>query len=331
MSTEVTLDQTARRDAFQQLGTDVSMSSSAREAMDTAGLTGWDVRKHELKTAEIMSADGPMIQLDVPGRFASIRTNPVTSQPEVLGVVGNSYVPIQNETHCSIIDAIVDRSGASFDSAGSMRGGRDVFISMKLDEQLIIGGIDPVDLYVGAFNSHDGTSAFKIGVFQVRVFCANQQAALMKGNERSFTARHTAKAATIEADARHALGIASRYNEAFGEKAEELISKKMTNAEFNKMIEGFWELPETPAKAVATRHANRAATLNYLFNEAETNANIRGTRWAAYQSITEYVDHYAPTNLGGAESIESARATRVLTGKTALDVKNFAFQTLVHA
>ena len=100
-----------------------------------------------------------MTTLEVPDQFATVRTNPVTGRPDVLGVVGRGYTPIQNEEHAALLDALVDESGAHFETAGSLRGGRQVFLTMKLPTTMQIGGVDPVDLYLIAFNSHDGTSA----------------------------------------------------------------------------------------------------------------------------------------------------------------------------
>ncbi|QWY81983.1 hypothetical protein SEA_SICARIUS2_78 [Arthrobacter phage Sicarius2] len=320
-----------RRDAFAQLGTDVSKASNAQQAMDFANLAGWDVRKHPLTTMPIMGADGEMLQLPVADKWASVRTNPETLQPEVLGVVGNTYTPIQNEAHCELLDAIVEESGAHFENAAAMRGGRDVFVTMRLNDQMLVGGVDPINLSLAAFNSHDGSSSFKLAVTNMRVFCANQQAAVMHGAVSKFSVRHTARSGGILAEAREALKLTFAYNAEFEKAAEQLIQQSYTDAQFNELISSMWDVSEDAKPAVKTRNEKRADTLNFLFADADTNDNIRGTAWAAYQSITEYVDHYAPANLGGSDSIESARALRVLTGNTAFDVKNLAFQKLLAA
>ncbi|MFD0375814.1 DUF932 domain-containing protein [Streptomyces sp. NPDC127112] len=40
--------------------------------------------------------------------------------------------------------------------------GRPVFLTMKLPQTMTTGRSDKVDLYIAAFNSHDGSSAFRI-------------------------------------------------------------------------------------------------------------------------------------------------------------------------
>ena len=42
--------------------------------------------------------------------------------------------------------------------------------------------------------------------------------------------------------------------------------------------------------------ANRSQALGQLFIEADIIADIRGTRWAGYQAIAEYLDHAAPVH-----------------------------------
>lgn len=317
-----------RTDALHTLGADVSKTSTAREAMEVAGLAGWNVRKMPLETVVALE-DGGELRLPVPGKFATVRDLPGAGVKVLGGAVGNTYRPLQNEEHCDILDAIVDYSGANFESAGAMREDRDVFVSMKLNDQMLVGGIDPIDLYLAAFNSHDGSSSFKLAVTPVRVFCSNQQAAVMGDAKSSFTVRHTVNARSIVAEARHALDLTFAYSTVFEAAAERLIQETMTDAQFNEIIRKWWPVGDDAAKAVVTRNEKKLDKLDELFSAADTNANIRGTRWAAYQAVTEYVDHFAPTNLNGASSIAAARATRVLTGATAHDVKNYAFQSLL--
>jgi phage/plasmid-like protein (TIGR03299 family) len=197
----------ARQDAWHRLGTTLTDVFTAEEAMRIGHLGGWDVRKTPLHTTEI-SAEG-VTTLEVPGHFATVRTNPFTGAVEPLGVVGRGYRPIQNEEHCEVLNQLVDDSAAIFDTAGSLRGGRQVFVSLRLPETMRIGGTDQVDVNIVALNSHDGTSAFRLLVTPVRVVCANTQAAALANHSASISVRHTASAKGRVAAARDALGLTS--------------------------------------------------------------------------------------------------------------------------
>ena len=203
----------ARKDAWHRLGTTVrDRAFTAEEAMTLGRLGGWDVRTLPLTTAEV--SEGGVTAIEVPG-FATVRTNPFTGEPEALGVVGGGYTPLQNEDHAEFLNLLADESGAIFDTAGSLRGGRQVFITMQLPNSLTIGGTDRVDLNIAALNSHDGSSAFRILVTPVRVVCANTQSAALRNHESSFSIRHTRNAKAAVQAARDALGLTFTYVDAF--------------------------------------------------------------------------------------------------------------------
>lgn len=68
-------------------------------------------------------------------------------------------------------------------------------------------------------------------------------------------------------------------------------------------------------------------TLAWLLHDSPTNDGIHGTRWGAYQAVTEYLDHYIPVK---AKDHDSARATRVVTGEYD-QIKRDAFARLAAA
>src|SRR5450631_4473032 len=77
----------ARQHAWHRLGTVLPAEFDAADAMRYAKLGGWNVRTQSLQTTPMLSADGVDV-LAVPEHFATVRTNPVTGRPDVLGVVG---------------------------------------------------------------------------------------------------------------------------------------------------------------------------------------------------------------------------------------------------
>ncbi len=230
----------AREHAWHRLGTVLPAEFDAAQAMQFARLGGWNVRTMALQTAPVLSADGVFGALPVPDQFATVRTNPVSGSVDVLGVVGRGYTVIQNEEHADLLNRVVDEGGAHFETAGSLRGGRSVFLSMKLPRTMNVGGIDPVDLYLIALNSHDGTSAFRLLVSPVRVVCANTQALALRRAQSSFSIRHTSGARGNIAQAREALGLTFKYAEVFEREAEQMIAQSLTDAQFAQIIGKLW-------------------------------------------------------------------------------------------
>jgi phage/plasmid-like protein (TIGR03299 family) len=314
----------ARQHAWHRLGTVLPAEFTAADAMRHAKLGGWNVRTQALQTTPVLSADGVDV-LEVPEHFATVRTNPVTGRPDVLGVVGRGYTPIQNEEHADLLDALVDESGAHFETAGSLKGGRQVFLTMKLPDTMLIGGIDPVDLYIVACNSHDGTSAFRLLISPVRVVCGNTQALAIRRAQSSFSIRHTSGARGYIGQAREALGLTFRFVEAFQAEADRMIEQAITDEQFEGIVAQLWTT-DSESQRSKTITANRQAELTGLLHRSETNTAIRGTRWAAYQAITEYTDHVAP--IGHKRNPALARAERVVTSTGVQQLKTRAFDLI---
>jgi hypothetical protein len=148
----------ARVSAWHKLGTVLPGVFTAEQAMTVARLGGWDVDKAPV-FARITNPEGSS-DVVVPGKYATTRTNPVTGLRELIGgthagIVGPVYDPFQNEQLCEFLNALVDQSGATFDTAGSLRGGADVFVTMTLPKDphrhplfasQVRAGASPIDL-----------------------------------------------------------------------------------------------------------------------------------------------------------------------------------------
>lgn len=312
----------AREDAWHRLGTTVADAFTAEDAMTLGHLGGWDVRKVPLTATEITA--GGVDVVEVPDNFATVRTNPFTGQPEALGVVGSKYRPIQNEEHADVLNTLVDESGAVFETAGSLRGGRQVFVTMKLPHHVKVAGVDDVEVNLAALNSHDGSQAFRLLVTPTRIVCANTQAAALRDARASYAIRHTSSATSRIQAAREALGMTTAYVEAFEVEAERMIQQTMTDAEFHRLtVDLFGDPAEAETKRATTTMRDRADTLTSLWADASTQQNIRGTRWAGLQAVVEYVDHFAPVR--GRDKATS-RAERVLTSADVERVKSQAWE-----
>ena len=79
-----------------------------------------------------------------------------------------------------------------------------------------------------------------------------------------------------------------------------------------------------------TRRREQASAIVKLWVSSPTIEPIAGTRWAAYNAVTEYVDHLAPVR-GSRSSVDAAqtRALRTVTaGSSAQTMKIEAFRML---
>lgn len=298
----------ARTTPWHMLGTTVEQDGlTAEQVLELGHLGGWDVR-----TVPALAAVGDGT-LEIPGKFGVVRTNPFTGTTEALpATVGSKYTPIQNESMVEFLNALVDESGAVFDTAGSLKGGTEVFVTMKMPKGIQVGGQDRVDVNIAALNSHDGKSAKTILVTPVRVVCANTQRAALGNFKSKFTIRHTAGAGKNIQAAREALGLTFAYVEAFEAEAEKMIQTTMTEAKFNEIVGNLYgTLDKDAPERLREAHMLRTKTLHQLLAEADTNAGIRGTVWGGAQAVLEYEDHFAKVK--NMKQADLARAQRALT------------------
>ena len=310
-----------RLDAFNRLGTPLLSTTDAEQALKAGGLWSWNVRKAPAYCIDPKT--GENIEME--------RTNGVIyDRPEggvgYFGRVGDAHHIIQNEEQIEFLQIFADEAGATFETAGVAKQGRRVFITMKLPGRLIIGGTDPVDMYVASINSHDGNFSHTLLRSPVRFACMNMMNIARK--EATFMAkvRHTKGARKmLEAQAHRMLEETFDYMDEFRALADELTNKTMTQSTFEQILESAFGASDDAPAAAHTRADKKIEEIVELFTEANTQAGIRDTAWAGLNALVEWADHLSPTT--GATGDE-ARASKAILDPS---FKNTALQLMLNA
>lgn len=319
----------AREHAWHRLGTVLDEEMTAEQALITAHLAGWNVRKINVSARDVAVSSGGTgpVRISVPDRFATVYTNPVTGKAQYLGVVGTHYQPFQNEWTTDFLDALTHEAGAHFETAGALFDGKRVFVSVKMPNTMqLAGGQDQIDLYIMATNWHDGQGSFEAHVTPIRPVCANTVAAAISAAKSSFRIRHTRGSQTVALqEAQRVLGLTFKYEEAFQKEAEAMIAKSITDNEFFDIVQG---LLAGDDKAPSTRKQNSidAAMQNIMAvwaGETGTMAGIEDTAWGGYQAFIEYTDHLQPVR--AADDAGVARAQRAVTNAVTVGLKQNAW------
>lgn len=313
----------ARKDAWQRLGNNVTHAFDAKNALEIGHLGGWNVRTLPLMATEI--TDDGVTTVTLPDKVATVRDNPFTGAVEPLGVVGTSYHPIQNEAQIDLLDTIVDESGAHFETAGALNNGRVTFVSMKMPEHMLIGGQDPVDLYLIASNSHDGSAALRFICSPTRVVCANTLSEARRNARSTFAIRHTSGAHSRVQEARDALGLTFRYMHEFETEANKMINTTVTAGQFDQFTRDLYRVRPTDDFDDLPKGTRIAlAQMRTLWENSTTLDGLRDTRWGMYNVVSEYQDHYAPIRIAGDK--DTARALRATNHKSTVSLKARAFE-----
>ena len=297
----------AHTDAWHLLGTTLDHSFTAEEAMREGHLGGWNVRKAPAYTVD------PVTGLTIPmvGRAAILRDNPIREgQVDFLGDNGEDYQIIQNEQHADLLNMLVDESGAHFETAGALDGGKRVFITMKLPGHISVGKVDQVENYIAAINSHDGSLSFTLMVTPVRIVCANTLNMAFSNNSHMFRVRHTSGAEkALRQQAREALEFSFNYLDGFQAEAERLVNTTLTQVRFEEIISREFGPKADAAPATITRSERKIEEMVELFAEANTQDGIRNTAWAGLNALTEWADHFSPAR---GDDRDGTRATKAV-------------------
>jgi len=295
-----------REPAWHGLGTVFTEEKNTAEMLVAANLNNWNVRLEELEIPSTLTSDKNYSYV--------VRTNPTDkTQTDVLGIVGERYVPLQNEELFAFGDNILD-GGGRWETAGSIRGGRVVFGSLALERETILdpsGVADKVKTYLLINTSHDGSIAIQASITPVRVVCANTLN-LALGSKRgknaikqSFKIRHTQSAEGKIAIAREALGLANKYMDEFDKLAHAMIQKEITAQQFNEIILAAYPKPDKDTKGAIKKWTNKVDVINDIYT-GEFNGMIANTAWGAFNALTERLDWHRNARGGSNESLLAA-------------------------
>jgi phage/plasmid-like protein (TIGR03299 family) len=246
-----------------------------------------------------------------------------------LGTVGGRYEVIQNRALFTFLEDLVNEHGVIWESAGALRGGRRVFVSMRVPESVIVdpGGLDEeITLFIAAMNSHDGTSKAETVLSPWRPVCGNTERFALRDARARWGIRHTSGAMDRIIEARRALGLTVKYADRFAEEETALARTDLALGQFHALIGELWPLDEDANPRTRANADRRRELLDAAFR-AETH-RVGRTAYAAERSITDYLDHIAPKRPGHHLTEEIARATALMEG-TDDEVKTRAHQRLM--
>ncbi len=294
-----------REPAWHGLGEVFTEEVSTAEMLEKAKLNNWNVRLEDIEIPSEFDSDKSYSFV--------VRDNPfIDGNKDVLGVVGERYVPLQNEDLFDFGDMLLD--GGRWETAGSIKGGRQVFGSLALDRQTVLdpnGVSDKVNTYLLVNTSHDGSIAIQASITPVRVVCANtlNLALGQRGRngsvKQSFKIRHTATASGKVQTAREALGLAHKYMDEFDKLAQQMIETEVTKAQFDKVVEAMYPKPEKDSKGSMKKWETKVDLLNAIY-VGDQNGMIAGTAWGIANALTERLDWYRSARGGTNESILAA-------------------------
>lgn len=269
-----------REPAWHSLGTVFTEEvTDYRRMLALAGLADWNIRFETLTTES---------GLTLTSHQATVRTNPVNKETDVLGVTGNRYEIIQNEEAFAFLQSLAD--GARWETAGALGHGNKVFGSIAFDRETVLdpkGVGDVIRTYALVHTSHDGSTGLGYGLTPTRVVCQNTLNVALGNLSNGGKIRHTQSAEERMTAAAEMFRHANAYFDAFDAEAKALFAKSVTDKQYRNVVARVMgKAPEANVKGALTKYENRLGMFMQAWNGAP-NAGIKGTAWGAFNALTE--------------------------------------------
>lgn len=221
-----------REKPWHGLGVIVQEAPTSEEALRLAGLD-WNVVQEPVYTP---------FREKIEGFKANVRD----SDRKVLGVVSDRYKVVQNVEAFCFTDELLGH-GVRYETAGSLSGGKRVWLLARLPQEYIMAG-ERISPYLVFSNTHDGSGSVKVAVTPVRVVCNNTLNLALDTAQRSFSMMHTGNIADKIREARETLFMAESYMEQLGAEFEQLRKQKVTDAQVEEYINLLLPMEKNPTK-----------------------------------------------------------------------------------
>lgn len=293
---------------WHKLGTHLeSPPKTAAEVIAAANLD-WEVVKHP-----VFAFDGTKGSA-VPGYYATVRTD-LWDKPDCVpfGLVGEDYNILQNREAFSFFDPIIQTGQVTYETAGALGQGERVWMLARVKGDITIKGKDQVQRYLLLSNGHDGRTALKIKFTPVRVVCQNTLSFALSWGSDLLRSHHGHGMDRRIENAQEAVGVILKQYDSLARHYTRFAEVQMNTDLIRRYLGEVFPLPKRRTNQRDRSYQQAIARVNHLrltsehlFAEGCGNsvAAIKGSLWAAYNGVTELVDHHL-TYANAANRMES--------------------------
>lgn len=288
-----------REKPWHGLGTKVEEAPTSADALRLAGLD-WRV---EQKNIQLCGGS------KVPGYKANVRS----TDGKVLGVVSDRYRIVQNADAFEFTDSIIG-GDVRYETAGSLNGGKKIWLLAKLPETEIAG--DKTEPYLCFSNTHDGSGAVRVCMTPIRVVCNNTLNLALDSAKRAWSVRHTGSLQSKMHEARACLRMANTYMGALAENADRMANTTITRDQLNRILDELFPVDEHSTEREKQNIKKlRDEYMGCYF--APDLVKFRDTAWGAYNAMSDMITHNAP--LRKTENYRENNWGRLMDGHVMMD------------
>lgn len=267
-----------RETPWHGLGTKVLEAPASKDALQLAGLN-WRVMQEPIYTAMEELVDG-------------YKANVRDSDRKVLGVVTDRYRVIQNDEAFAFTDELLG-AGVKYETAGSLQGGRKVWLLAHMPHEYIISG-ERISPYLLFSNTHDGSGAIKVALTPIRVVCQNTLNLALARAKRSWSMIHTGDIREKMQEAKDTLFLAEKYMDELGKEFEALRMRKLTDKQVMEYIEILLPIEDgsTPQQEKNMKRLREDMKIHYF--DAPDLQEVGKNAYRFVNAVSDFATHAEP-------------------------------------
>ena len=267
-----------RETPWHGLGTKVLEAPASKDALQLAGLN-WRVMQEPIYTAMEELVDG-------------YKANVRDSDRKVLGVVTDRYRVIQNDEAFAFTDELLG-AGVKYETAGSLQGGRKVWLLAHMPHEYIISG-ERISPYLLFSDTHDGSGAIKVALTPIRVVCQNTLNLALANAKRSWSMIHTGDIREKMQEAKDTLFLAEKYMDELGKEFEALRMRKLTDKQVMEYIEILLPIEDgsTPQQEKNMKRLREDMKIRYF--DAPDLQEVGKNAYRFVNAVSDFATHAEP-------------------------------------
>ena len=207
-------------------------------------------------------------------------------------MVTNRYKVIQNEEAFSFTDSLIGE-GVRYETAGSLQGGKRVWLLARLPREYIISG-ERISPYMVFSNTHDGSGAIKVALTPIRVVCNNTLNLALSSAKRSWSMIHTGDIQGKLEEAKDTLFKAESYMDELGKEIEDLRMKRMSDQQVLDYIEILLPLDENMTAQQKKNIIRLQEDMKMRYFDAPDLKGVGKNAYRFINAVSDFATHAAP-------------------------------------
>lgn len=302
--------------AWHHFGTIVQGAANAADAMAIA--CPWEALKLSLFAHAPCGSPQKHLQAKWSGKFFRTPSFAVfrSDTGAHIGTVGSGYEVIQPIHQFDYVDTLLKGSGYHYESAGALRGGSVVFVCARVGEIDVLGSGDITRTYLAFVNSFDGSLAAQVYLTGTRIVCMNTLQMSLGDAKNTLRFKHTRNVHAKLSSAQTLVASVTQTEATLKAKLETLAQRKINKkATLASVLDALF--PGDKAK--------REVANLWGANDNDAFPEWKGTAYALYNAVTNYVDHQRTTK---GDDKATARAESAILGSGAA-LKDKALGTIL--